>query len=619
MTLTQNLQIPLLDGSDPFRKETYNDIFNEIDKKALAATHKMSKAHFELWQPNTAYKKQDVVRTESCPNWGFYMCTTAGTSGDTEPQGYGEGDILTDGTCQWTLKLFGGATLIKHQSLVGRNSPNQHTIAAITDLQELLDKTASKDELQKAIDDLINGAPGALDTLKEIADALADDDSAIAAIIAALANKVDKEVGKGLSSNDYTDVDKGKVDLITVTKAIDLDNIGSNLHNHTNKDSLDKIGETNGRLTYNGISITGGAGEWRANHSYVLDELVVSENLLYRCITAHTSGSAFDKTNWQQITIGYIPNWQSGKQYIVDMVVIEGRSILRCITAHTSSVYASDKVNWEVIASKGSLLKDWQINSSYDKDEIVFHQGFLYRAKTAQETQPAFEADHWQRLAAGYIPEWSSGNEYVKDMVVSCNKALYRCLNNHTAMQFKQDKHYWTAITAAGGIQDWQVYTDYEIKELVVYNKKIYACKKVHQSQGIFEPEYWESLSGQGTGLTQITLLGVTAPETQDIAIHYTDEFNLPPIEVLKFNPNGQKDQLIPICSFNEADSNKFLVGGAGAQRSEQLIFSEGLKINNNYEAYIREVEYVDSTILCETGFIDFNDYKKVEEIRGVY
>ena len=34
------------------------------------------------------------------------MCTTPGTSGTNEPQGYGEGDEITDGTCVWKLKLF---------------------------------------------------------------------------------------------------------------------------------------------------------------------------------------------------------------------------------------------------------------------------------------------------------------------------------------------------------------------------------------------------------------------------------------------------------------------------------------------------------------------------------
>ncbi len=45
--------------------------------------------------------------------------------------------------------------------------------------------------VNNAINDIRDGVPGALDTLKEISDALADDDNAIAALTAALAGKVD--------------------------------------------------------------------------------------------------------------------------------------------------------------------------------------------------------------------------------------------------------------------------------------------------------------------------------------------------------------------------------------------------------------------------------------------
>lgn len=55
-----------------------------------------------------------------------------------------------------------------------------------------------------AINNLINGAPGALDTLKELADALADDASFAATITNALSNKIDKVLGKGLSTEDFT-------------------------------------------------------------------------------------------------------------------------------------------------------------------------------------------------------------------------------------------------------------------------------------------------------------------------------------------------------------------------------------------------------------------------------
>lgn len=42
-----------------------------------------------------------------------------------------------------------------------------------------------------------------------------------------LTNKVDKVTGKGLSENDYSDADKAKIDLITVSGAVDLDTISS--------------------------------------------------------------------------------------------------------------------------------------------------------------------------------------------------------------------------------------------------------------------------------------------------------------------------------------------------------------------------------------------------------
>lgn len=54
------------------------------------------------------------------------------------------------------------------------------------------------------INALVNGAPQAYDTLKEIADYIAKNQSAVDAINSAIGNKVDKVVGKNLSTNDFT-------------------------------------------------------------------------------------------------------------------------------------------------------------------------------------------------------------------------------------------------------------------------------------------------------------------------------------------------------------------------------------------------------------------------------
>lgn len=55
-----------------------------------------------------------------------------------------------------------------------------------------------------AVDALINGAPATYDTLKEIADYIASNEGVMAALNAAIGNKVDKVAGKGLSTNDFT-------------------------------------------------------------------------------------------------------------------------------------------------------------------------------------------------------------------------------------------------------------------------------------------------------------------------------------------------------------------------------------------------------------------------------
>lgn len=54
-----------------------------------------------------------------------------------------------------------------------------------------------------AIDNLVNGAPAALDTLKELADAIDANSSVVDALNAAIGNKVDKIDGKGLHRRLY--------------------------------------------------------------------------------------------------------------------------------------------------------------------------------------------------------------------------------------------------------------------------------------------------------------------------------------------------------------------------------------------------------------------------------
>ena len=76
---------------------------------------------------------------------------------------------------------------------------------------ETYTKIETTNAISSAIATVVDSAPEAFDTLKEIADWIEDDQSGAAAMAAEIKGKVDKVSGKGLSANDYTDAEKSKL------------------------------------------------------------------------------------------------------------------------------------------------------------------------------------------------------------------------------------------------------------------------------------------------------------------------------------------------------------------------------------------------------------------------
>ena len=230
----------------------------------------------------------------------------------------------------------GGTT--DHNALTNKNLPNQHSIDAITGLLDELGKRPQTTDVNTMINSIIDGAPEAYNTLKEIADYIAQDQSAGASILAALGNKVDKEAGKGLSSNDYTNIDKGKV------------------HDHANKNILDQVGEsTGGNFTYKGIEISGGSGGANSPSYfsrdvpfYASDKLTIATpsrlwvNMAkngYMLETQKTFDISADASWDSAATL-----WQANHDYAVNDVIYPSATktgyYYRCTTAGNSSTLA---------------------------------------------------------------------------------------------------------------------------------------------------------------------------------------------------------------------------------------------------------------------------------------
>lgn len=85
---------------------------------------------------------------------------------------------------------------VQNRAIAARISEVVSDISTAGDEQKLYTDTK--------IGELVNGAPETLDTIKEVADAIQENETVVDALNAAIGNKVDKVAGKGLSENDFT-------------------------------------------------------------------------------------------------------------------------------------------------------------------------------------------------------------------------------------------------------------------------------------------------------------------------------------------------------------------------------------------------------------------------------
>lgn len=120
--------------------------------------------------------------------------------------------MMIDGVLQNIMLQTGADNVIVDAAKGEMLSTRLASIAA--SLKSMNSSTEVDNKISAAINNLINGAPETYDTLKEIADYIASDSTAMEALNKAILNKVDKVDGKGLSANDFTTALKTKLEGI---------------------------------------------------------------------------------------------------------------------------------------------------------------------------------------------------------------------------------------------------------------------------------------------------------------------------------------------------------------------------------------------------------------------
>lgn len=232
--------------------------------------------------------------------------------------------------------------------------------------------------------------------------------------------------------------------------------------------------------------------DWKANTGYIVGDLCANDKKIYRCTIKHTSGTLFDsveEANWEELspTINEITDWKSNTSYNAKDIVINDNALYRCKTAHTStSSFATDALTYWDKLSGANSVDVWASGKSYDEGQLVVYNNQLFRANVSHASSATFDLDgaKWNLLESN-IGEYKANVYYSIGTSVIYNNALFKCKVAHNSTStFNRDN--WTRVDNNNPlVKDWATSTYYYENDIVLYANQLYRCKTNHTSSNI--------------------------------------------------------------------------------------------------------------------------------------
>ena len=307
--------------------------------------------------------------------------------------------------------------------------------------------------------------------------------------------------------------------------------------------------------------------EWEANVDYVVGDLVWHDGTVYCAIAEHTSNT-FEteaQTNWDVVIaphfssgiklsasfntltpiedmIAYMKSQEyhvdstGGVKYLFDVNTSFELSPGRCMKFFCEATYVSEDlvyfeatpqqrfgytsgdvgvVKYQGVFSEGVFhgwqpidsIKQWLSHVSYNKDDMVFHDGYLYSRIADGQIEADFDETEWKRYVTSdeidvteSLKAWQQETDYKVGNLAYINHNLYRVITEHTSTTvFEDDIANWQLIVGMD-MNQWQPDTSYVVGDLAYNNKILYEVITDHTSTTVFEDDIanWKPIVGIG-------------------------------------------------------------------------------------------------------------------------
>lgn len=328
------------------------------------------------------------------------------------------------------------------------------------------------------------------------------------------------------------------------------------------------------------ISGDGGINPWLSGEPYSQGSMVVYNDKIYICDTAHTSSSTFDPTKWHEVSTNDIALWQTSTDYFVGNIVLKDNQIYRCTTAHTSdsSDFYIDIANWQVLDTKW-LSDNWVTATYYSVGEIVLNNGYMYRCTTAH-TSSTFSSDisNWSVIISpSIVNNWQANINYFNKQLFEFDGVLYRTNKAFTGANSSDISQNISDIDLVfANIRPWADNTYYVAGSIVYYGGCIYKCNTSHISDEFIKliAEY------NGDGYIRKRRIGDTQWNI-DVNDHTFDLGSVCTLEYLDFYHSSNYGEHVNGLVFEvSTDGTTFTNAGSWTYNSSALNSTTRIKFN---------------------------------------
>lgn len=145
------------------------------------------------------------------------------------------------------------------------------------------------------------------------------------------------------------------------------------------------------------IDLGGSINEWVANKNYKVDEIVIYDNKIYKCITINNDAT-FDDTKWQMLGSDFkIDEYASGTDYKVNDIITYQQHLYKCKIYPQADNTTFNKAEWLLLGiddSEQDLLNSLEIvELKEDTVDVNKVTGYKILFKSVNETDGSINID----------------------------------------------------------------------------------------------------------------------------------------------------------------------------------------------------------------------------------